>query len=201
MSWWNVLRRCVTDDGEMIIAFDTAQQIYPRTDWNADTLPGAGFAGKWIELGGSRRLPNRMLPVLRRFAERFHPKALESLPDESTSADCPCEVRWIQETPETASPLALRSWQGSSNATLCRSPRPCLTSHCCVIAKKTASGYNFSPNSALRSPTPVKRDKTLERTAKQNFTMRTPRVKICTFQSFKGWQSRLIVVSLEFRRV
>ena len=39
-------------------------------------------------------------------------------------------------------------------------------------------------------------DKTKERSAKQNFTMRTPRVKISMFQSYKGWQSRLIVLSV-----
>jgi hypothetical protein len=60
----------------------------------------------------------------------------------------------------------------------------------CIAAEDLLAKFGLAVTNA------VKRDKTLERTAKQNFTMRTPRVKICTFQSFKGWQSRLIVVSL-----
>jgi hypothetical protein len=28
------------------------------------------------------------------------------------------------------------------------------------------------------------------------FTVRTPRVKVCTIQSYKGWQSRLLVLSV-----
>jgi len=197
LSWWNLLRRCVREDGEMMIAFDTAQQIYPTTNWNTETLAGAGFTGRWIELDGSRRLPPRLLPLLRSFAERFHPIALASLPTESTTPDAPCALRWVQVNPasrvETCIAELMRIIQRdqfpvtravTDLTLLCDRKEDCLRAEA-ILARNGIKVTNVAHA-----------DKTKERSAKQNFTMRTPRVKISTFQSYKGWQSRLIVLSV-----
>ena len=197
LSWWNVLRSCLRENGEMMIAFDTAQQIYPRTEWNTETLPGAGFSGKWIELGGSRRLPNSMLPVLRSFAEQFHPKALDSLPEAAAGASSPCALRWVQVRPERRVAESVKELMRIIQRDTAQVSRAMtdLTLLCdrrddCIEAEKYLAGSGIAVTNVVNG------EGNSDREAKQNFTMTTPRVKICTFPSFKGWQSRLIVLSI-----
>lgn len=197
LSWWNILRRVVRPDGEMMIAFDSAQQIYPRTDWNAETLPGAGFTGRWIELDASRRLPNGMLPILRHYAKTYHPKALDSLPREKSVAEEPSEVRWVQVHPGQRADVCIRELM----RIIQRDPLPVsramtdLTLLCdlkedCLQAEMKLAEQGIQVTNAVADTA------NKENQAKRAFTMRTPCIKICTFHSYKGWQSRLIVLSL-----
>jgi hypothetical protein len=196
LSWWNVLVRCLRDSGEIMIAFDTAQQIYGRPDWNADSLPGAGFSGQWIKLDASRRVPPRLLPILRSFAGSFHPIALDSIPADSAAPDHACSLRWVQVKPEARVPTAVNELM----RIIQRDPSPVsrsmtdLTLLCdrrddCVKAAASLAERGILVTSAAQ-------DDDKGRAAKRNLTMRTPRVKISTFHSFKGWQSRLIVLSV-----
>jgi hypothetical protein len=197
LSWWNVLRSTLRDDGEMMIAFDTAQQIYPRTDWNAETLPGAGFTGRWIELNASRRLPNRMLRILRSFAQDYHPKALDSLPVEKSEHDEPCDVRWVQVRPqdrlETCVKELVRIIQRDSvpvSRAMTDLTLLCDLKEDCLKAEALLAEHGIAVTNAVAG------DDAKERKFKQDFTMRAPRVKVCNFHSYKGWQSRLIVLSV-----
>ena len=197
LSWWNLLRRCLRDDGEMMIAFDSAQQIYPRTDWNTETLRGAGIPGRWIELGGSRRLPNLLMPLLRSFAEQFHPKALDCLPEKAAGMDCPCELRWVQVKPDKRVATSVRELariiqRDAAPVSKAMSDLTFLSDRKddCLEAETLLS------KSGLAVTNSAHKEKALERKAKREFTMRKPTIKICTFQSFKGWQSRSVVISI-----
>jgi superfamily I DNA/RNA helicase len=197
LSWWNMLRRVLRDDGEMMIAFDTAQQIYPTTDWNSETLPGAGFAGRWIELKASRRLPNRMLPILRSFAQQYHPSALDSLPSEQSELDEPCDVRWVQVQPQDR----LESCVKELMRIIQRDPAPVSRAMTdltllCDLREDCLKAEALLEERGIAVTNTVGRDDREDRRRKKDFTMRAPRVKVCTFQSYKGWQSRLIVLSI-----
>ena len=197
LSWWNLLRKVRREDGEMMIAFDSAQQIYPRTDWNSESLPGAGFSGRWIELQASRRLPNRMLRILRSYAQSYHPKALDSLPEDESTENEPCDVRWVQVLAQDRVKTCVKELV----RIIQRDPVPVtrsvtdLTLLCdrkedCLLAEDLLAEHGIAVTNA------VARDPNKDRRIKQVFTMRTPRVKVCTFHSYKGWQSRLIVLSV-----
>ncbi len=196
LSWWNLLRRCLHGRGEMMIAFDTAQQIYPRTDWNTNSLPGAGFNGPWIELNGSRRLPRQLLPVLRLFAERFCPNVLDSLPTEVTTPDYPCELRWVQVRPEervttSAAELMRIIQRDQTPISRAMTDLTMLSDRKgdCLAAEKILSERGLRVTNVVASADN-------EKDAKKRFSMRAPRIKISTFHSFKGWQSRMIVLSV-----
>jgi AAA domain len=196
LSWWNVLLRCLRDSGEIMIAFDTAQQIYPRTDWNAESLPGAGFSGPWIKLDASRRLPPCLLPLLRSFAERFHPVALNSIPEDPAAPDHPCSLRWVQVKPEARVPTAVNELM----RIIQHDPPPVsrsitdLTLLCDLRNDCAEAAASLAERGVLVTSTLAEGDDKGQTT--KRFTMRTSRVKISTFHSFKGWQSRLIVLSV-----
>ena len=196
LSWWNLLRRCLHDGGEMMIAFDSAQQIYPRTDWNTKSLPGAGFHGPWIELNGSRRLPRQLLPVLRLFAERFCPIVLDSLPTEVTTPDYSCELRWVQVRPAermmTSAAELMRIIQRDRtpvSRAMTDLTMLCDSKEDCLAAEKILGELGLCVMNIAGSADH-------ETAAKKRFSMRAPRIKISTFHSYKGWQSRMIVLSV-----
>ncbi len=197
LSWWTILRQTIRPDGEMMIAFDSAQQIYQRTDWNAETLPGAGFSGRWIQLDASRRIPNRMLPILRHYAKAYHPKALDSLPREKSAAEEPCEVRWVQVLPDQRVGVCV----GELMRIIQRDPLPVSRSMTdltllCDLKEDCLQVEARLAEHGLQATNVVAATRQKENQTKRAFTMRTPCIKICTFHSYKGWQSRLIVLSL-----
>jgi len=199
LDWWKILRHCLKPDGEMMIAFDVAQKIYPRTDWNAETLPGAGFSGRWIELGGSRRLPNRLLPLLRTFADEFHPTARNALPDQTTGMDTPCELRWVQTSPANRVRMCvdeliqiIQRDQQPQSKPLTDLVLICDRSEDCLEAERILARYNINVYNTHSTNHKNVRQK------KKNFDLGLPSIKISTMQSFKGWQARLIVICISY---
>src|SRR5262249_41972526 len=64
LEWWNLLRKVLRPSGEMVLAADTAQDLYARSvRWTDGSLENAGFrGGNWFRLEGSHRFPPHLVP-------------------------------------------------------------------------------------------------------------------------------------------
>lgn len=195
--WWNVLRKACEPqpDGEMLLVADATQDIYgTATTWTDDVMTGAGFpGGRWAQLGISYRLPPDALRLARSFAEAFLPEDSVDLPlPEQTSLDFyPCHLRWVQCVPEKAEKVCSDEIQalmqqtgknGLANAdiTLLTSD---MTSGAGVVSRLTEHG--------IRAVDTFGDD---HRRRKMGFYMGDARIKATTLHSFKGWESRVLVV-------
>ena len=71
-DWIKAALLILRNGGELIIAADTRQDIYNRSqDWTQDQINGLGFRGPWLTLSNSYRTPSYLVPLINNFKERF----------------------------------------------------------------------------------------------------------------------------------
>lgn len=203
LKWWNFLREhVVRPGGEMLLVADPTQDVYGQRAWtDEEVMSGAGFNGQWTEARGSYRMPPDLIPVVARFAER-HVDGVQVSP--IVPADHPLHDggyrptirRWVNvprgrrlgyELGEQV--LALLDVHPelapSEVAFLTASHDDGLD----AVSVIEAGGY---PVHHLFGRTPDER-----RTRKERFWPRSPQVKGSTVQSFKGWEARAVVLSVD----
>ena len=200
LSWWTALRAACKPRGEMLLVADPTQDLYATARaWTEQAMVGAGFpGGQWTTLETSYRLPPELIPLARDFAERFLPRDdLRVLP-EPAQIELPMartHLRWFQVKEERAEDacvaevLALpSSVQGSplpwADVTFLSSSKTLGKS---VVGQLERHGIRVIH-------TFYEEDE--ERRRKLAFFKGAPRVKATTIHSFKGWESRALVLHL-----
>lgn len=193
--WWNVLRQACKPEGEMLLVADATQDVYGTArSWTDEVMKGAGFSGgRWAQLNVSYRLPPQALHYARHFAETFLPEESIDLPEpEQGSLDLyPCHLRWVQCDPQKAeqvcsdeifSLMEQTGGSGLANADIT------------VLVGDTRSGSCIVSRLAEQNIRVVDTFGTEHRRRKMGFYMGDARIKATTLHSFKGWESRLLVV-------
>jgi hypothetical protein len=195
-QWWNILRQACRPGGEVVLAADATQDVYGTAGaWTDDVMKGAGFqGGRWAQLGVSYRMPPDALKLARSFAERFLPEGSVELPNpESGALDLyPCQLRWVQcggpEAGEVAANEILTMMRqtgissGLANADIT------------LLAADMNTGSEIVDNLSARNIKTVNTFGADHRRKKMGFFMGDARVKATTLHSFKGWETRLLVV-------
>lgn len=197
--WWSALKNCLKHGGEMILAADTTQDIYNKSSsWTEDAMTGAGFAGRWSHLEVSYRLPREVLEVTKDFAHRFLPSEKIDLATESQEMLRvePCTLRWIQCSASAAQKhcvdavLAMmrktKGQTGLANADI--------TFICNEVSFGKEVTDRLETYSGIRTVNTFETDKMDQSRSKMAFWMGDARIKATTLHSFKGWESRLLVV-------
>ncbi|WP_313138229.1 AAA family ATPase [Paracoccus jeotgali] len=197
--WWSALKNCRAQDGEMLLVADTTQDIYGKAQsWTDDAMSGAGFTGDWARLEGSYRLPREALQTAQDFARKFLPKEKIDLAEVSQgSLDVePCTLRWIQCPPEEAkrhcinAVLAMMRETGPQSGTA----NADITFICNEIAFGKSVTDELDTYSNIRTVHTFEADRMEQARRKMAFWKGDARVKATTLHSFKGWESRLLVV-------
>jgi hypothetical protein len=193
--WWNVLRKACKPAGEMVLVADATQDVYGTARaWTDEVMTGAGFAGgRWAQLGVSYRLPPDALKLARDFADSFLPKDAIDLPEEEQgSLDIyPCQLRWVQcdsshgEQVCSAELLAFMEKTGANGLA---------NADVTLLATDMASGERVTARLSERNIKTVHTFGSDNRRRKMGFYMGDGRIKATTLHSFKGWESRLLVV-------
>ena len=193
--WWNVLRKVCKPSGEMLLVADATQDIYGKAkSWTDEAMTGAGFpGGEWAQLKVSYRLPPAALRLARDFAETFLPEETVDLPEpEQGSLDLyPCKLRWVQC--ETQNPDQLCS--DEIRSLMHRTGRSGLANADITLLVST-----MNAGAAVVSCLATDRVKAVDtfgadhRRKKMGFFMGDARIKATTLHSFKGWESRLLVL-------
>lgn len=201
-EWWSVLRKVKKPEGEMLLVADASQDIYEKArSWTDDAMTGAGFSGMPFQLSGSYRLPTQFLPLLRNFADRFLPTDLADIPEVTQETflgelEGPCCPRWVnvelQSQMKVCLDEILKLISQRDGEII---PVPDVT----VLVSSAKAGFWLSKELGKKN---IKTIDTFargwkdEKRKKVAFYKGDARVKLTTVHSFKGIESRAMVISL-----
>lgn len=210
LDWWNALRKVLRSGGEMLLAADESQDIYGRARaWTDDAMTGAGFrGGNWFRLEGSYRLPEEFVPLLRRYVREYLPEIDENLPEAirldpppNRQIELPTEpvkIRWIQvQAPEQAVKASVWAFR---NTLWFADPWHVHVSEITLLTATINSGLECVEalnDMGIDIAHVFNEDRGKTKRLKLAFFMGDGRAKACTVHSFKGWESRALVVLID----
>jgi Nuclease-related domain len=204
LKWWNFLRLSVCQpDGELLLVADPTQDVYGQRAWTDEQrMTGAGFSGPWTELGGSYRLPPDYTPIVADFAQLVlgdwdenltvpidHPQNLVSFQ--------PTIRRWINGQRSGAPGLLL----GREVIEMLHGNPDLSPSDVVFLANSHAEGLvaaGVIASAGFEVRHVFGRTDLEKRNGKLRFWGNSGGVKGCTYQSFKGWESRAVVMSVGY---
>lgn len=193
--WWNVLRKACKPGGEMLLVADATQDIYGTAPaWTDDVMKGAGFpGGRWAQLDVSYRLPPDALNLARSFAETFLPADIVNLPQpEQESLDLyPCHLRWVQCSQQNATEVCSDEIRALMHQT---GKNGLANADITMVTGNMTSGAEVVRRLDRYNIRTVDTFGTDHRRRKMGFYMGDAKMKATTLHSFKGWESRLLVV-------
>lgn len=198
--WWNALRGICQSNGEMLLVADATQDVYGTAkNWTEEAMTGAGFqGGRWAQLSVGYRLPPESLRLAREFADQFLPGETSDLPqiEQGTLELFPSTVRWIQCPEQDAmrhcvnAVLSMMRSTGKSKAA--NADITFLADDLDVGSEVVAELATYG----VRAAHTFAREKKVQNRLKMAFYLGDARIKATTFHSFKGWESRLIVMHI-----
>jgi hypothetical protein len=196
-SWWDILRKVCKKDGEMLLVADATQDIYDKASaWTDEVMVGAGFRGEWAELKISYRLPLEALEYSRKFAEWFLPKETINLPisEQSELNMFPCTLKWVHTQDNLVAQICREEL-----FLLATDADPDLVSipDITFLADTNKRGVTVISelgSKGVNSCHTFSDDARESRRKKMGFYMGDSRIKATTLHSFKGWESRAIVI-------
>ncbi|HIF9499057.1 TPA: NERD domain-containing protein [Photobacterium damselae] len=196
-NWWSVLRKVCKLGGEMLLVADATQDIYDTaSSWTDEAMIGAGFSGNWAELDVSYRLPKLALEKAASFAKRFLPQDMINLP-KTNQLDIGlehCDLRWVHVKNHNAEDICcselLRLSTTASPETLSIADITFL----CDSRKFGIKVVRKLGNKGIRVIHTYDPDEQESRRQKVGFYMGDARIKATTLHSFKGWESRALVL-------
>ena len=204
--WWAALREICRPDGEMVLVADVTQDVYGTAkNWTEEAMSGAGFEGAWSQLKLGYRVPSDALRLARNFATQFLPAATRDLaePGQGSLELDRSSVRWIQCSEQEAiakCTYAVHQMKlnikdnGTSNTDIVFLCDTIDHGRKVVGELETYTGYRHNIAHTYDH------DKAIEGRLKMAFWMGQPRIKATTFHSFKGWETRLLVVYISSSR-
>lgn len=195
--WWNILRKARKSEGEMLLVADATQDIYGTSrSWTDDAMAGAGFAGKWSQLDSSYRLPPDAMHIARTFAQTFLPQANINLPqpEQASLALYPCTLRWQQCDAQESIGRCVGAIDDMMRET---GTAGLANADITLLSQDTRSGEDIAKALARKNVNSVNTFGQDHRRKKMSFYMGDARIKATTLHSFKGWESRLLVVYVD----
>jgi len=197
-EWWNIVRLALVDDGEMLLVTDVTQDVYGTgKTWTEEAMNGMGFAGgRWARLRKSYRMPPLIQDYARDFASRFLPRETADLPEVETAALTieVCHFRWAQCPDDESAEACVKEIllmmcqtgdKGTANADI-----TFLTDD----AKAGAAVTQQLARRKIRTVSTFGPEYRQRRREKMGFYMGRAEIKATTLHSFKGWESRMLVV-------
>ncbi|GAA0797380.1 UvrD-helicase domain-containing protein [Psychrobacter piscatorii] len=203
LEWWNILRRLLNDNGEMLLVADSTQDIYEQaTLWTDESMQGAGFRGEWVGLEGTYRLPNEIIPLVVNFSDTFLPKEMVNTPIKiqmeisfnktylgweqvnSLSSDI------IENIILSIKNFLIDKQELSMNDISILVQDKSLGKDVCGVLDKIGIRHINIFSFDKDSETSIKE----ERARKMAFYKGDTRIKVCTIHSFKGWESKAILL-------
>jgi hypothetical protein len=205
--WWSVLEAAVPSSrqrGEMVLIVDKTQNIYrTAAAWTDVRMSGTGFRGPWRRLNGSYRLAPRVAELASSFARRYMVDEELDLPDDLSQTwtdelplDAPTTCRWFQVA--AGLPLA-RVASGLAHRLMNDLPADMAASDVCYLTQSSVVGREIARHleaSGIRVSHTFRVDDK-GRAAKMRFRTDVGRVKGTTAHSFKGWESRALLVVID----
>ena len=158
-------------------------------------MAGAGFTGRWSELDVVYRSPPQLLRLLQLYREERLPHANEIVPLPPAQEELPLlDLRWRQVGPDAL----VNALCSEVDAVFDPAARWAMSDLCIVVDSDDLGlrlrGALEARN--IRVLTTIDEDERAERRLKHAFFHGSARVKLTTIQSFKGWESPLMLVGV-----
>lgn len=201
LKWWQVIRKLLKSNGEMVLVADRTQDVYGTAGvWTEESMTNAGFRGPWANLDISYRMPPKLIEVARQFAEFFLPDSLRQIPvPPNLELDMyPCEIKWQQTN---SNELVDATIKAVLEMMCVAGPKERLAvADITIIVDLISIGVEIS--NKLNYEYSIRCIDTFERNGSKNegnrkklsFFMGDAKVKLTTIHSFKGWESRLLIL-------
>lgn len=199
-AWWSALRRALRPGGEALLCADRTQNIYGVKPWTEEQMAGAGFRGNWFTLEASFRLSPSLCRLTATFVETFVPD-LEALPPQPRQEKFDFSVlEWRQVAPGNAA----EACRAALLDMVCGSkPEIHFTDVTCIVQTEDVGRALVEllvrdkgigvVHTFGHGDTPLAREQDSRR-RKFSFFKGDARVKVTTLHSFKGWESRALVL-------
>lgn len=206
--WWDVLARCRKEGGEAMLAADCTQNVY-SVDQTWTKAPLKGFSRNWADLSVSYRLPPEVASEAVRFIERY-------LPESESAKPVPPKSNGELFSPEHQEQLARLRWINTGQDTADK-VAACLSAMELMLkdSEATSSPLNFADLTFLVESEEVgvalrrsisslgirvidtfDSDSRQARRKKMAFRKGDGRVKITTVFSYKGWETRALILQV-----
>lgn len=205
-GWWDAIRAALRSDGsgEAMLVADPQQNIYAVKPWTELEMSGAGFRGPWAALESSYRMSPALCRLASDFVDRFQPATDEHRPMPAQGElEYRTELRWIQiDQTEAAAATCVDAML--EILSLSDEDPVAVAELVCIVDREEVGLavahllrdrrirviHTFGQGNAGKEREEDGRRKKLA------FYRGDARVKITTIQSFKGWESRALVVQI-----
>lgn len=201
-EWWSALRTALAEGGEMLLCADKTQNIYGMPQaWTDEPMHGSGMRGRWTELKNSYRLPPSLCALATRFIEEYLSDIENPRPVPAQGQiDYHTELRWIQARPEETIDaccdalleITRRARPQVSFADLTLIVDNAEIGRAVVARLRQANIHCIDTFEDADEDEAESRHES--RRKKLAFFKGDARLKVTTLHSFKGWESRALVV-------
>ena len=191
LEWWNILRKACNPNGGMLLVADATQDVYGTAkSWTDDVMKGAGFLGPWAQLDVSYRMPRDAMYLAQDFATNYLDEDIPDIRQMSLDIE-PCCLRWVQcsrkEVGEKCLNEVISLMKNTGKNNLANTDITILVDN----MKCGAGIVNLLSKEGIQVIDTFGND---HRRKKMAFFMGDGRIKATTLHSFKGWESRIIVI-------
>lgn len=200
--WWNALRGALREGGEMVLVADTSQDVYGSAkSWTEEAMSGAGFTGGWATLDVSYRLPPELLNLSRDFAHQFLPSdtRIVPLPVQGELGIFPCTLKWIQCDEQEAVSQSINAildlMKHTGSAWQLANADITYLSGSNEIGRMVVDHLEGEPW-GIRCAHTFAETKGERDRRKMAFFLGRSQLKATTLQSFKGWETRMLVLHI-----
>jgi hypothetical protein len=205
-SWWTALRAALPQDGsgEALIAADRQQNVYGVAPWTEAAMSGAGFRGRWVTLEHSFRLSPALCRLASTFVEKFLPESEEHRPVAPAGEfEFKTVLRWrqidaTQSAGDASVNVLLELLEQTNDDPVAVSDFVCIVDRESVgleIVQRLRE-KNIHVIDTFGESENKRERREQSRRKKQAFYKGDARVKVTTIQSYKGWESKALVVSI-----
>lgn len=200
LSWWDTLRKALKPGGEMLLVADKTQNVYgTAAAWTDTAMDGAGFSGPWFSLETTYRLPRDITPILQKYADEFLTDEEIDIPREAEASD-PADLRWVQINPANSIAGAARICVAQTRRQMKSLYADTANSDIVFLSQLDEIGRQFVREFEKFGAKVIHtfdEDDRVSRRQKLAFFKGMPNIKATTHHSFKGWESRHLVVYVD----
>jgi hypothetical protein len=195
-KWWDILRKLCKPDGEMLLVADMTQDIYGTSSlWTESAMLNSGFHGKWIRLKRTYRLPPGAITAVSKFATQFLPKNTIDIPSQQGEFELePCYLKWVHTSPDKACSICVEEI-----LSMLTEAKSIVSIHDIVFLSVNHEFgldvcYKLFSDTGIKAFHTYSLDSQESRRLKLVFYMGDARIKATTLHSFKGWETRLLII-------
>ena len=204
-DWHQNLQDHLATNGEMLLVADASQDIYDNEKkWTDQAMTGAGYSGSWATLEDSYRCPDNLYPRLHDFVQFMKELGVDypaNLPTNAMQGRLgQAKLSWVnidpqQDITDTCVQEILNTMSDLEPDTAMADMVFLADTHRTGHAVTTKlEEKDISVRHIFSSlPTSTERQKD-SRPLKLAFWAGSPQVKACTIHSFRGWETRRLVV-------